>query len=176
MPYDPRIGATLSSHELALGYKDTEDPSVTVRFKVEGEKNTFFLVWTTTPWTLPSNLALAVHPDVDYVYVEADGETLILAADLREAVLRDLPHKVAKTVKGSDLVGTRYEQLFQYLSVDADAFKVLPAGFVSTEDGTGIVHTAPAYGVDDLAFGQEHGLPVLHGVGLDGNFLPEVTP
>jgi len=176
VPYDPRIGATLSSHELALGYKDTEDPSVTVRFRVEGEENTYFLVWTTTPWTLPSNLALAVHPAVDYDYVEAGGETLILAADLREAVFRDLPHKVAKTVKGSDLVGTRYEQLFDYLSVDADAFKVLPADFVSTEDGTGIVHTAPAYGVDDLAFGQEHGLPVLHGVGLDGNFLPEVTP
>jgi isoleucyl-tRNA synthetase len=91
-------------------------------------------------------------------------------------VLRDLPHEVTKTVKGSELVGTRYEQLFQYLSVDADVFKVLPADFVSTEDGTGIVHTAPAYGVDDLALGQEHGLPVLHGVGLDGNFLPEVTP
>ena len=176
VPYDPRIGATLSSHELALGYKETEDPSITVRFKVEGEENTFFLVWTTTPWTLPSNLALAVHPEVDYEYVEAEGETLILAAALRETVLRDLPHKVTKTVKGSDLVGTRYEQLFKYLSVDADAFKVLPAEFVSTEDGTGIVHTAPAYGVDDLAFGQEHGLPVLHGVGLDGHFLPEVTP
>ena len=176
VPYDPRIGATLSSHELALGYKETEDPSVTVRFKVEGEESTYFLVWTTTPWTLPSNLALAVHPDVDYVYVQAEGETLILAADLRETVLRDLPHKVAKTVKGSELVGTRYEQLFEYLTVDADAFKVLPADFVSTEDGTGIVHTAPAYGVDDLAFGQEHGLPVVHGVGLDGNFLPEVTP
>ena len=84
VPYDPRIGATLSSHELALGYKETEDPSITIRFKVEGEDNTFFLVWTTTPWTLPSNLALAVHPDVDYVYVETEGETLILAADLRE--------------------------------------------------------------------------------------------
>ncbi len=176
VPYDPRIGATLSSHELALGYKETEDPSITVRFRVEGEKNTFFLVWTTTPWTLPSNLALAVHPDVDYVFVEVEGETLILAADLRQTVLRDLSHKIAKTVKGSELVGTRYEQLFQYLSVDADAFKVLPADFVTTEDGTGIVHTAPAYGVDDLAFGQEHDLPVLHGVGLDGNFLPEVTP
>ena len=176
VPYDPRIGATLSSHELALGYKETEDPSITVRFKVEGEKNTFFLVWTTTPWTLPSNLALAVHPDVDYDYVETEDETLILAAALRETVLHDLPHKVVKTVKGSELVGTKYEQLFQYLSVEADAFKVLPADFVSTEDGTGIVHTAPAYGVDDLEFGQQHGLPVLHGVGLDGHFLPEVTP
>jgi len=176
VPYDPRIGTTLSSHELALGYKETQDPSITIRFKVEGEDNTFFLVWTTTPWTLPSNLALAVHPDVDYAYVEADNETLILAENLRQAVLRDLPHKVLKKVKGSDLVGMRYEQLFEYLSVEADAFKVLPADFVSTEDGTGIVHTAPAYGVDDLELGQKYGLPVLHGVGLDGHFLPEVTP
>jgi isoleucyl-tRNA synthetase len=176
VPYDPRIGATLSSHELALGYKETQDPSITIRFKVEGEDNTFFLVWTTTPWTLPSNLALAVHPDVDYAYVEADNETLILAENLRQVVLRDLPHKVLKRVKGSDLVGMRYEQLFEYLSVEADAFKVLPADFVSTEDGTGIVHTAPAYGVNDLELGQKYGLPVLHGVGLDGHFLPEVTP
>jgi isoleucyl-tRNA synthetase len=176
VPYDPRIGTTLSSHELALGYKETQDPSITIRFKVEGKDNTFFLVWTTTPWTLPSNLALAVHPDVDYAYVESDNETLILAEDLRQEVLRDLPHKVSKRVKGSDLVGMRYEQLFEYLSVEADAFKVLPADFVSTEDGTGIVHTAPAYGVDDLELGQKYGLPVLHGVGLDGHFLPEVTP
>ncbi|MFQ5548229.1 MAG: isoleucine--tRNA ligase [Woeseia sp.] len=176
VPYDPRIGATLSSHELALGYRETRDPSITVRFKVAGEPGTCFLVWTTTPWTLPSNLALAVHPDVDYVYAQVGQETLILAADLREAVLRDLSHEVTRTVKGSDLVGMRYEQLFTYLSVDADAFRVLPADFVSTEEGTGIVHTAPAYGVDDLEFGQEHGLPVLHGVGLDGHFLPAVTP
>jgi isoleucyl-tRNA synthetase len=176
VPYDPRIGATLSSHELALGYRETEDPSITVRFKVEGKDDTYFLVWTTTPWTLPSNLALAVHPDVDYVYAECAGETLILAADRRESVLRDLPHKVTRTVKGSDLIGMRYEQLFPYLTVEADAFRVLPADFVSTEEGTGIVHTAPAYGVDDLEFGQKHDLPVLHGVGLDGHFLPEVTP
>ncbi|MGI9271994.1 MAG: isoleucine--tRNA ligase [Woeseiaceae bacterium] len=177
VPYDPRIGATLSSHELAQGYEDTEDPSVTVRFRVAGEDNTSILVWTTTPWTLPSNLALAVGADIDYAYCKTNDETLIVAEALREAVMRDLEHSVVKTVKGSDLVGTQYERLFDYLDVDSSAaFQVYAADFVSTESGTGIVHTAPAYGVDDLAFGQENGLPVLHGVGLDGNFLPEVEP
>jgi isoleucyl-tRNA synthetase len=134
-------------------------------------------VWTTTPWTLPSNLALAVGADIDYSYCELDGETLILAEALREEVLRDLEHTVSKTVKGADLVGTEYERLFDYLEVDSDAaFKVYAADFVSTESGTGVVHTAPAYGVDDLVFGQEHGLPVVHGVGLDGNFIDAVEP
>ena len=177
VPYDPRIGATLSSHELAQGYEDTEDPSVTVRFRVLGDDNTSILVWTTTPWTLPSNLALAVGADIDYSYCKTDDETLIVAEALREAVMRDLEYSVVKTVKGSELVGTRYERLFDYLDVDSDAaFQVYAADFVSTESGTGIVHTAPAYGVDDLAFGQANGLPVLHGVGLDGNFVAEVEP
>jgi isoleucyl-tRNA synthetase len=177
VPYDPRIGATLSSHELALGYKDVEDPSITVRFKVVGEDDTYFLVWTTTPWTLPSNLALAVGSDVDYNYCEQDGQTLIVADALREAVFRDEEHTVVKTVKGAELVGARYEQLFDYLEVDAaNAFQVFAADFVTTESGTGIVHTAPAYGVDDLALGQANDLPVLHGVGLDGNFIEAVTP
>ena len=171
VPYDPRIGATLSSHELAQGYQDTEDPSVTIRFRVAGEENTSILVWTTTPWTLPSNLALAVGADIDYSYCEVDGETLIVAEALRESVMRDLEHAVVKTVKGSELLGTRYERLFDYLEVDSDAaFQVYAADFVSTQSGTGIVHTAPAYGVDDLAFGQANGLPVVHGVGLDGLF------
>ncbi len=176
VPYDPRIGATLSSHELALGYREVEDPSITVRFKVAGADDTSFLVWTTTPWTLPANLSLAVHPDIDYVYVEADGETLILADALREDVLRDLGHKVVRKLKGSELVGMRYEPLFEYLEVGADAFRVLPADFVTTETGTGIVHTAPPYGVDDLALGIENGLPVIHTVGQDGYFLPAIEP
>jgi len=178
VPYDPRIGATLSSHELALGYKEVEDPSIYVRFAVADEEDTCFLVWTTTPWTLPSNLALAVHEDVDYVYVGHGEETLILAEALVPAVFGDEPVEVIRRVKGRDLVGMHYEQLFEYLSVDddVDAFRVLAAEFVSTEDGTGIVHIAPAYGVDDLELGQAHGLPVMHGVGLDGCFLPEVEP
>jgi isoleucyl-tRNA synthetase len=177
VPYDPRIGATLSSHELALGYKEVEDPSITVRFKVVGEDDTAFLVWTTTPWTLPSNLALAVGNDIDYSYCDVDGEVLIVAESLREAVMRDLEHSVVKTVKGKELVGTRYERLFDYLEVESDnAFQVFAADFVSTEDGTGIVHIAPAYGVDDLELGKANDLPVVHGVGLGGYFIDAVEP
>ena len=175
VPYDPRIGATLSSHELALGYKDVEDPSITVRFKLQGEDETYFLVWTTTPWTLPSNLALAVGNDIDYSYCESGGQTLIVAEALRESVFRDTEHAVLKTVKGSTLTGTRYERLFDYLPVDApNAFQVFAADFVSTESGTGIVHTAPAYGVDDLALGQENDLPVVHDVSFRA--LPAQLP
>ncbi|MEL7298686.1 MAG: isoleucine--tRNA ligase, partial [Pseudomonadota bacterium] len=178
VPYDPRIGATLSSHELAQGYKEVEDPSIFVRFALADEDNTHFLVWTTTPWTLPSNLALAVHNDINYDYVSHGDEILIVASALRERVFGDREHSVQKTVKGSALVGKHYRRLFDYLDVDPDcpAFRVWHADFVSVEDGTGIVHTAPAYGVDDLALGQEHGLPVLHGVGLDGHFVDAVEP
>jgi len=177
VPYDPRIGATLSSHELALGYREVDDPSVFVRFRLAGDETTSFLVWTTTPWTLPSNMGLAVGADIDYSYCELDGETLIVAEALRERVLNDEAHQVVKTVRGAELVGTRYEQMFDYLEVDSpNAFHVYAADFVSTEDGTGIVHTAPAYGVDDLEFGRENDLPVVHGVGLDGNFLDAVEP
>ncbi|MFK8051476.1 MAG: isoleucine--tRNA ligase [Woeseiaceae bacterium] len=178
VPYDPRIGATLSSHELAQGYKEVEDPSIFVRFTLADSPDTHFLVWTTTPWTLPSNLALAVHEDIDYDYITHGDEILIVASALRERVMGDREHRVQKTVKGASLVGQQYRQLFDYLSVDEDvpAFQVFHADFVSVEDGTGIVHTAPAYGVDDLALGQKHGLPVMHGVGLDGNFVDAVTP
>ncbi len=176
VPYDPRIGATLSSHELAQGYRDVEDPSIYVRFNVSGESNTSFLVWTTTPWTLPANLLLAVHNDIDYVYLKMGDETLILAEALQADVMKDAEVEVLKRVKGSQLVGMQYERLFDYLEVDGGAFKVVSADFVSTESGTGIVHTAPAYGVDDLALGAEHELPVLHAVGQDGCFLPQIEP
>ncbi len=176
VPYDPRIGTTLSSHEVALGYKEVDDPSVYVRFRLSGETNQSFLVWTTTPWTLPANLALAVHPEVDYAYVDVDGEILILARALVESFFAERPHAMLRIVKGRDLVGSRYQRLFDYLPVEGDVCRVLPAEFVSTEEGTGIVHIAPAYGEDDLNLGQNHGLPVLHGVGLDGCFKPEVTP
>ena len=205
VPYDPRIGATLSSHEVALGYKEVEDPSIYVRFPVDGEERTSFLVWTTTPWTLPSNLALAVHPEIDYVYVRtgsvpdastrsegqvaassprtaarlADspgGETVILAEALVDAVLRDAEHTIVKRVKGADLEGTRYTRLFDYLPADGPICRVWAADFVTIEDGTGIVHCAPAYGEDDIRLCQSKGLPVVHGVGLDGCFVPEVEP
>ena len=176
VPYDPRIGATLSSHEVAQGYREVEDPSVTVRFKLTGTDNTAFLVWTTTPWTLPSNLALAVGADIDYVYVENDDEILIVAAARLQSTLGDADHKIINTVKGRDLVGLSYQRLFDYLTAEGDICRVHAADFVSTEDGTGIVHVAPAYGVDDLELGQRNNLPVVHGVGLDGYFKSEVTP
>ncbi|MBI4082480.1 MAG: isoleucine--tRNA ligase [Candidatus Lambdaproteobacteria bacterium] len=176
VPYDPRIGATLSSHEVALGYREVEDPSVYVRFPCADAPGTALLVWTTTPWTLPSNLALAVHPGLDYAEVELDGERLILAEGRLAAALGGRPHRILRRLKGTELVGRRYTRLFEYLPVEGDVCRVLPAEFVSLADGTGIVHVAPAYGADDLELGRQHGLPVLHGVGLDGNFLPEVAP
>ena len=183
VPYDPRIGATLSSHEVALGYKEVEDPSIYVRFPVEdgawprkGRGRTSFLVWTTTPWTLPSNLALAVHPEVDYVFVRSGGETLILAEALVGAVLREAEYTVEKRVKGADLEGMRYTRLFDHLPADGPICQVWAADFVTIEDGTGIVHCAPAYGEDDIRLCQAKGLPVVHGVGLDGCFVHEVEP
>jgi len=176
VPYDPRIGATLSSHEVALGYREVDDPSVYVRFRLESDADVSLLVWTTTPWTLPSNLALAVHPDVDYAYVRTEGETLVLARELVAAVLGDASHEILRVVKGGELVGLRYQRLFDYLPAEGDICRVRAADFVSTEEGTGVVHIAPAYGLDDLELGQKHDLPVVHGVGLDGYFLPEVEP
>jgi len=175
VPYDPRIGATLSSHEVAQGYQETVDPSVTIRFRLVDDSASF-LVWTTTPWTLPSNLALAVGTEIDYVYVDLEGETLILAKARINEVLGDSAFRVLKTVKGSELAGLHYQRLFDHLDAPGDVCRVLPGDFVSTEDGTGIVHVAPAYGVDDLALGQAHGLPVVHGVGLDGHFVEAVEP
>ena len=176
VPYDPRIGATLSSHEVAQGYREVDDPSIYVRFAVEGEDACSFLVWTTTPWTLPSNLLLAVHPDVDYVWVETKGETLILARELVATVLADADFRVVGTAKGRELDGMRYRRLFDYLPAEGDICRVRTAEFVTTDDGTGIVHIAPAYGEDDLKLGLEHGLPVVHGVGDDGYFVDAVTP
>ncbi|MCY4149411.1 MAG: isoleucine--tRNA ligase [Gammaproteobacteria bacterium] len=177
VPYDPRIGATLSSHEVSLGYQDVEDPSITVRFRVADASNLSFLVWTTTPWTLPSNLLLAVGKDIEYSFVEVDDETLILASARVEAYFADQPHRIVKTIPGSELLGMRYHRLIDWLKVDTgDPFRVCEGDFVNTLDGTGVVHIAPAYGVDDLELGQQEELPVLHGVGLDGCFKPEAAP
>ncbi|MGI9310092.1 MAG: isoleucine--tRNA ligase [bacterium] len=178
VPYDPRIGATLSSHEVAQGYREVEDPSVTVRFRLRDDDATSFLVWTTTPWTLPSNLLLAVGAEIEYARVVCNGETLILARDCVESVLRDAPHEIVETMPGAALVGLRYQRLFDYLDADecGEPFRVVAADFVDTASGTGIVHAAPAYGVDDLALGMREGVGVIHGVGLDGCFKREVEP
>ena len=176
VPYDPRIGATLSSQEVALGYREVDDPSIYVRFPVEGARDTSFLVWTTTPWTLPSNLALAAHPDIEYIFARTRGETLILAEALAESSLRDSEYTVEKRVKGSDLAGMGYARPFDYLPAEGPICRVWTADFVTVEEGTGLVHCAPAYGEDDLRLCQRNGVPVVHGVGLDGCFVPAVEP
>ena len=176
VPYCPRCGTALSSHEVALGYKDIEDPSVYVRFPVRGEDRVSLLGWTTTPWTLISNAALAVHPDVDYARVRLDGETLIMAAALVERVLGE-GAEVERTVKGTELEGTAYEPPFPYISDYGEkGHTVLTADFVTTEDGTGVVHTAIAFGEDDFQLGMRYGLKVQNPVRPDGTFDERIEP
>ncbi|HEY1419146.1 MAG TPA: isoleucine--tRNA ligase [Candidatus Dormibacteraeota bacterium] len=173
-PYCSRCATPLSSHELAQGYRDNvPDPSVFVKFKVKLEQTTSILAWTTTPWTLPGNVALAVDKDVDYVRVKQGDEYLVLA-EARLGVL-DGPYEIVNRMKGQDLIGVSYVPLFPY-SVPAEgrAHYVVDADFVSTEEGTGVVHTSALYGVDDLRLCQEKGIPFKHTVGLDGKFLPYV--
>lgn len=172
-PYCPRCETPLSSHEVSLGYKEVKDPSLYVKLKIKGEQNTFFLVWTTTPWTLISNVALAVHPDVDYVSVEHKGENLILAEARLSVLGEDVV--VRKKFKGADLVGKEYERIFSYHEVKEKGWYVVAADFVTTEDGSGIVHMAPAYGEDDYQAGQKYGLPTIHPVNKSGEFGAEVT-
>ncbi len=172
-PYCPRCETPLSSHEVSLGYKDVKDPSVYVKMKLKGEDNTYFLVWTTTPWTLISNVALAVNPGVAYVKVEHKGEYLILA-EARLSVLGE-EYQVREKFKGATLRGKEYERLFNYHSVKEKGWYVVEANFVTTEDGSGIVHMAPAYGEDDYEAGKQYGLPTIHPVNKSGEFGPEVT-
>jgi isoleucyl-tRNA synthetase len=173
-PYCPRCATPLSSHELALGYQDnTPDPSVYVRFKLKKDPNTSILAWTTTPWTLPGNVALAVDNDIDYIKVK-DGDGYVILAEARLAVLNESP-EVVERMKGRDLVGLEYEPLYPYsVPKEGRAHYVVDADFVSTEEGTGVVHTSALYGVDDLRLCQEKGIPFKHTVGLDGKFLPYV--
>ncbi len=186
VPYCPRCGTPLSSHELSLGYKEgTIDPSVFVKFRVvagngrapvQAGENEYLLAWTTTPWTLPGNVALAVGANVDYVRVrDASGDVLTLAADLAERVLRP-GYTVLDHMKGSDLTGIHYEPLYRFYPVEGDYCYVVTGDFVSTEDGSGIVHIAPAFGADDMEVGKQYGLPVILTIGGDGAFRPEVTP
>ncbi len=174
VPYCPRCGTALSSHEVAQGYDEAEDPSVFVRFQVKGKPDTSFLVWTTTPWTLLSNVALAVGADVEYVKVKIDNEYLIFAK-ARWEVLKG-KGEIVESCKGAELRGTEYEPLFTYAKADKKAHYVITGDFVSTEDGTGIVHIAPAFGEDDYRVGKENDLPVLQPVDLAGKFTDHVTP
>jgi len=162
--YSTRSGTTLSDHEIALGYREVEDPSVFLRFRWEGEEGTSFLVWTTTPWTLPGNAALAVHPNVDYAKVRVGDEVLVLAEALRESVL-GAEAEVLERFPGRALAGRRYVPLFDFFARERArhpaAWTVIAEEFVTTTDGTGIVHIAPAFGADDLEAGRRHDLPRL---------------
>jgi isoleucyl-tRNA synthetase len=169
VPYCPRCGTALSSHEVAQGYKDVVDPSVYVRFPVVGESGVSLLGWTTTPWTLLSNAALAVHPDVVYVRARVGDEVLIVAEALADSLFDD--YTVEATLTGAELAGTRYEPPFGYIDDYGElGHTVLTADFVTTEDGTGIVHTAIAFGEDDFQLGETYGLTLQNPVRLDGTF------
>jgi isoleucyl-tRNA synthetase len=178
-PYCPRCGTGLSDHELAQGYETVTDPSVFVRFPItSGELaplQASLLVWTTTPWTLVSNTAIAVHPDVEYVAIEVteeeNTEVLVVAKNLMEAVKGE--KKILKTMLGKDLERTTYRRPFDYIEIP-DAHYVVLATYVTTEDGTGLVHQSPAFGADDLAVCRSYGLPVVNPIAPDGHFLADV--
>ncbi len=199
VPWCPRCGTGLSSHELAQGYQDVKDLSVTVKFKVKknqkgGSEDMYILAWTTTPWTLPGNVGLAVGKDIEYVKVlisptrgplsDGDQDIVILAKDRLSTLSlpKDYEYQIIETVKGSGLVGLEYEPLYPFLSDSisgkekeklSNAFKVYSADFVTTTDGTGIVHTAVMYGTDDFELGTKVGLPKYHLVNEDGTFKKE---
>ncbi|MGD0877097.1 MAG: isoleucine--tRNA ligase [Anaerolineales bacterium] len=187
VPYCPRCGTPLSDHEVAMGYADATDPSVFVRMPLVDKPGTSLLVWTTTPWTLPANVAVAVGPEVDYVTVErslpesepgvkSGTERLILAKALLEKVFRDEEVKVVEHFKGKKLNGSKYHPLFTFMPLEKPAHYVILGDFVTTEDGTGLVHIAPAFGADDLEVSKKYDLPVLMTVGPDGAFLPQIKP
>ena len=172
VPWCPRCGTALSSHELAQGYKDVKDLSVIAKFKIKDFPNAYFLAWTTTPWTLPGNLALAVGEDVDYVEAKIGQDVLVLAKD-RLSILEE-PYEILAEHKGKDMVGMSYEPLYPFLEGKSDkSFKVYSADFVNTEDGTGIVHTAVMYGQDDFELGTKVDLPKHHLVDESGHFIDE---
>ena len=180
VPYCPRCGTALSSHEVAQGYKEVSDVSATVRFKVVGRENTCILAWTTTPWTLPSNVALCVNAHEDYCEFALDGQTYILAQALLHAVFGEKAHEgqVLKTMKGAELCGTAYEPLYRFEGVSYPREKgwyVVSDDYVTLTDGTGIVHIAPAFGEDDARVGRDNQLPFVQLVDTQGKFV-EGTP
>jgi isoleucyl-tRNA synthetase len=186
VPYCPRCGTALSSHEVALGYQDVEDPSIYVRFPLLGDDGSevgeSMLVWTTTPWTLPGNVAVAVAPKVTYVKARCGGETLVLAEPLLERVLGE-EVEVLERLSGSELVGRRYKgPIFELAEEPANAFRVVAGDFVTTEDGTGLVHIAPAFGEDDFEVAAENGIfdktvaaTLFNPVNLEGRFDRRVS-
>ncbi|MCD5390112.1 MAG: class I tRNA ligase family protein, partial [Candidatus Pacebacteria bacterium] len=172
----PRCETTLANFEVNQGYKDVTDISVTAKFELKDEPGTYMLAWTTTPWTLPGNVALAVGADIDYVKVLSDGETYICGKELLEKVFENKEFEIISEMKGSDLVDREYIAPFDYYQNDPEientknGWKVLAADFVTTEDGTGIVHIAPAFGTDDMQLGEMHDLPFVQHVAKSGAF------
>lgn len=169
LPYCPRCGTELSTHEVADGYKEVDVNSVIVPFKVKN-KDEYFLVWTTTPWTLMANLALCVNPNEEYIKVESMGYNFILASSLAESVLGS-EYKIIQTYKGIDLENIEYEQLMPFLNVEDKAFFVTCDEYVTMEDGTGIVHIAPAYGADDNRVCEKYGIKMVNPVDLEGKYI-----
>jgi isoleucyl-tRNA synthetase len=181
VPYCPRCGTPLSDHEVALGYDDAVDPSIFVRMPLVDQKDTSLLVWTTTPWTLPANVAVAVAADVEYVTIErelAEGgkEKLILAEPLLQKVFGDEPVKVIDRYKGKHLKGKRYQPLFTFMPLEKQAHFVILGDFVTTEDGSGLVHIAPAFGAEDMQAALDNDLPMLMTVAEDGTFKSDIRP
>ena len=174
VPYCPRCGTGLSSHEVAQGYKDVKEATAFVKFKVKGETNKYILAWTTTPWTLPSNVALAINKKYDYAEVKVHDEHFILAKELLSVLNHE--YELIKEFKGEEILGMEYEQLFPFSTPDKKAFYVIHGDFVTLTDGTGIVHIAPAYGEDDNLVGQKHGLPLINLVDGEGKFVDSVEP
>ena len=175
MPYCPRCGTALSSHEVAQGYKDVKDLTCVAKFKVEGEDNKYILAWTTTPWTLPSNLALCINKAYTYIEAKVGDEILILAKDLADKVLGE-DYEVIREFPGTELLGTKYEQLMPFGKVEGKAFEVIHGDYVTLSDGTGIVHIAPAYGEDDSLVAKANGITFINLVDREGRFVEEVTP
>ena len=175
VPYCPRCGTALSSHEVAQGYKDVKETSVFVAFRVKNEENVWLLAWTTTPWTLPSNVALCVNAHEDYVYARKDDRTYICAAALLESALGE-GCEILKTVKGADLCGMDYEPLFGFAKPKERAWYVVADDYVTLDAGSGIVHIAPAFGEDDARVGRENHLPFVQLINPQGRFVTEATP
>ena len=175
MPYCPRCGTALSSHEVAQGYKDVSDLTCIAKFKVVGEENKYILAWTTTPWTLPSNLALCVNKAYTYIEAKVGDEVYILAKDLADKVLGE-DYEIVKEFKGEELLGVKYEQLMPFAKVEGKAFEVIHGDYVTLTDGTGIVHIAPAYGEDDSFVAKKNGITFVNLVDKEGKFVDEVTP
>ena len=176
MPYCPRCGTALSSHEVAQGYKDVSDLTCIAKFKVVGEDNKYILAWTTTPWTLPSNLALCVNKAYTYIEAKVEDNIYILAKDLADKVLGEDSYEIVKEFKGTELLGIKYEQLMPFAKVEGKAFEVIHGDYVTLTDGTGIVHIAPAYGEDDSFVAKQNGITFVNLVDKEGKFVSDVTP